>query len=404
MTATAVPALEGRRRVQVVDVIGAGLSGLATAWYLTQAGVRVRVRDAGAEPGGLIQTRHVPEGLVETAARAFTWSDRVASLFNAVGLTPCDTLPESRKRFILRDGRPRRWPLSPLESVSMAAQFGRARVMRAHKPREGESVDDWGQRVLGRAATTWLLGPVLQGIYASPPRQLSAEAIFGGRRIRGKLVTASGGMGELIHRLKTTLEERGTTFEFNTTVDRLDSSVPTVICTNAPTAAVLLAPHAPGCADAIGRIRMVHLMPVTAFYAPNAADIHGFGVLFPRTSGIQALGALFNADMFPGRSSLRSETWIYGDLSADGVPRADAIGAAAAADRLRLTGRSEEAVAIHALSAPARLPVYDTAVLTAQAAMRDLPASIGITGNYLGRIGVSGILESAAETASRLVG
>ena len=52
-----------------VGVIGAGLSGLATAWYLTEAGARVEVVDAAVRPGGLIQTERSIHGIVESAAR-----------------------------------------------------------------------------------------------------------------------------------------------------------------------------------------------------------------------------------------------------------------------------------------------------------------------------------------------
>ncbi len=47
-------------------VIGAGLSGLATAWHLADRGFAVTVIDAAAGPGGLIQTRQTEHGLVET--------------------------------------------------------------------------------------------------------------------------------------------------------------------------------------------------------------------------------------------------------------------------------------------------------------------------------------------------
>jgi protoporphyrinogen oxidase len=99
---------------------------------------------------------------------------------------------------------------------------------------------------------------------------------------------------------------------------------------------------------------------------------------------------------------MRSETWIYGSLDEEGLPGAGTIQAAVAADRRSLTGRSDRPVGFYALPAPARLPVYDDTVLEAQAALAGLPAHLAVTGNYLGRLGVSGILESAAEAAGRL--
>lgn len=387
-----------------VQVIGAGLSGLSTAWYLTDAGARVHVVESGPGPGGLIETQSVPAGMVETAARAFVATERVTALFTALGLAPASSLKESKQRYILRNGRPRRWPLTPVETLTTLAYGARALTLRATKPREEESVHEWALRVAGRPATDWLVGPALQGIYATSPERLSAKALFGmGARTRGPIVAPEGGMGELMARLRTRLAVRGATFSFGTSIDRIGAAQRVAICTGAPAAAALLRPVAPALADAIARIPMVSLMPVTVFFAPHPQDIRGFGILFPRVSGIRALGALFNADMFPGRSTMRSETWIYGDVHGN-VPSAMEAEAAVLADRERLTGRRDQPVSVHPLARPAQLPVYSRDVVVAHAALGELPPTIGITGNYLGRIGISGILESAAETAARLAG
>ena len=68
---------------------------------------------------------------------------------------------------------------------------------------------------------------------------------------------------------------------------------------------------------------MTGLETVTTFFAPHPEDLHGFGVLFPRGAGIDALGVLFNTSIFANRGSLRSETWIYAidDISASYIRR-----------------------------------------------------------------------------------
>ena len=387
-----------------VIVIGAGLSGLATAWYLSDAGADVRVIEAADRPGGLIQTQRVPEGLVEAAARAFTWSDRAGALFDAAGVPPCFAREQSKRRYIFRDGQPKRWPLTPVETAGAAARFGRAWVSRDIRPRQSESVATWGTRVLGSSALTWLIAPALQGIYASPPAALSAVALFGKKRVkRGRLAAPPEGMSQLIDRLHHALCQRGVIFEFGRPAEQLDGSIPTAVCTNAPAAARLLALHAPNLAAALRQVRMVSLVTVTAFFEPRQDDLRGFGVLFPRSSGIDALGAMFNAEIFPGRSALRSETWIYGDLSAAALPRTDAaVAARLMADRAVLTGRSEAPIAFYVTAQIEALPVYDGAVLDAEAALAQLPSHIALAGNYLGRLGVSQLLDGAADAAARL--
>lgn len=387
-----------------VRVIGAGLSGLATAWYLTDAGARVHVFEAADRPGGLIQTQRLSDGLIEMAARAFTGSERARALFAAVGVEACDTLPESRRRFIFRDGRLRRWPLSIGETLGAATRAASAWIRRDMRPHDRESVADWGRRVAGPATTTWLIGPALQGIYATTPDVLSASAIFGGRRPGGggKLFAPRTGMGELIDRLEAGLRERGVTLSFGTPVDQIDPSTPTVICTEAPAAARLLAPHAPSLAAAIGRIRMVSLLVVTAFFEPDPSDWHGFGVLFPRSSGVDALGVLCNTDMFPDRGAGRSETWIYGEDARGALPSPLTIAERVASDRARLTGRRVAPVSWHVTPQIDALPVYDQAIVDAMAALGELPTTIAIAGNYLGRLGVSKLLDGAAEATARI--
>jgi oxygen-dependent protoporphyrinogen oxidase len=194
-------------------------------------------------------------------------------------------------------------------------------------------------------------------------------------------------------------------FEFGAPVTAIDPSVPTAICTNAPTAARLLLPHAPNVAAALARIRMTSLLTVTTFFRASADDLHGFGVLFPRSSSIRALGVLFNTDIFRGRSAWRSETWIYGAVSADDLPDTQAAPSAVLADRAVLTGRRDAPIASYVTPQIAALPIYDLAVADAIRAMgaHQLPPTLAVTGNYLGRLGVSRLLDGAAEAAGRLL-
>ena len=385
-------------------VIGAGLSGLVAAWHLADRGFDVVVIEQASRPGGLIRTLETEHGLVETGANAFVWSDAVAAWFQRLELTPEFPLASSKRRYIFRNGRPRRWPLTVAESAGLAARFGVALVTRATSAGEQETMDAWGRRVIGKAATRWLLEPAMQGIYASPPGALSARAIFDGRR-RGsrRLVAPRGGMGEFITRLYERLCDRGVGFQFNATGGTIDAGVPTVVSTPAPAAARLVAPHAPEIAAAIDRIRAAALTTVTMFFDPHPDDVRGFGILFPSGTGISALGVLHNADIFAGRSGLRSETWIVGDREHgmtdwDDVRLVQMIGA----DRRHLTGREATPLSVHITRWPAAIPVYDAAIRKVAPALGSLPQWLGLAGNYLGRIGVAGLLEQAEAAAKRV--
>jgi len=115
-------------------------------------------------------------------------------------------------------------------------------------------------------------------------------------------------------------------------------------------------------------------------------------VLFPRGAGVRALGVLFNSDIFPGRSQVRSETWIY-----SGFEPGEDGSAAVAEDRRRLTGRSDEPLLVSVTAWAEAVPRYDEAILAVRRALQDRPlTNLAVTGNFVGQIGVAGLLESAA--------
>jgi oxygen-dependent protoporphyrinogen oxidase len=385
-------------------VIGAGLSGLVAAWHLAERGFTVEVIEQAPHPGGLIRTLHTEHGLVETGANAFVWDPTVAAWFQRLDLIPQFPLASSKRRYIFRSGRARRWPLTVAESFGLAARLSAAFVTRATSAGDQETMDAWGRRVIGDGATRWLLEPALQGVYASPPAVLSARAIFDGRR-RGSrtLVAPPGGMGQFTTRLYERLRDRGVRFHFSTHASTIEAGVPTVVSTSAPMAARLLAPHAPEPAAAIARVRLAALTTVTMFFEPHPDDIHGFGILFPSGTGINALGVLLNADIFAGRSARRSETWIVGDRD-QGLTEwdTDRLVQMLAADRRRITGRDASPLFLHITRWPAAIPVYDAAIRDVGPSLASLPSWLALAGNYLGRIGVAALLEQGAAAADRV--
>ena len=164
-----------------VTVVGGGFSGLATAYYLSRAGIPVEILEKSDRLGGLIATLQTPHGPVETAAIGMRNFARVDAVCRDLGLDMlCSNRSFSGARYIYRQ-RPRRWPLNPGEWLAVAARFATATARGSRFPRPLETVEQFGARVVGRRATRWLLGPTLQGIYAGDPACLSASLVFGAR-------------------------------------------------------------------------------------------------------------------------------------------------------------------------------------------------------------------------------
>src|SRR5687767_10267277 len=95
--------------MRTIQVVGAGFSGLTTAYYLVKSGCRVRIVDVSSRTGGMLKTIRTPHGLVETAANGMRSSSRLEALCAEIGV-PLQRTRRDAARFIYR-GRPRRWPL-----------------------------------------------------------------------------------------------------------------------------------------------------------------------------------------------------------------------------------------------------------------------------------------------------
>ncbi len=393
-------------------VVGAGLSGLTAAWRLAEARFSVEVVEAAQRPGGLIETIARPHGHVERGANALVWTPSVATLFQSLGIAPEFAAPDAGRRYIFRDGVARRWPLDVTETAALAWHAARVAATRRSAPAGRETVLEWGDRVWGRAATRWLISPALQGLYAAPANELAAGAIVGGgcsllRRGRGaKIARPAGGMTALMDRLVEGLRQQGATFKFGAPLDRLDPSVPTVVATGATAAAPLIEPHAPRLAAALASLPMTTLALSTSFFRADDRDLHGFGVLFPRDCGVEALGVRFDSDVFPGdqKRGLRVETWITRiDGSRSDPVDSSHVSRAAAIDRLALTGRIDEPLDVVTTNAPQALPLYGSGVLDVQEHLGDLPPWLALAGNYMGRLGASKLVDVAGEAVTRVV-
>lgn len=393
-----------------ITVVGAGFSGLTTAYFLTKKGAKVRIVEKSDRAGGLIKTIRTPHGLVETAANGLLNSARLEAMCADIGVRLIAAKKEGRKRFIYR-GRPKQVPLTIAEIGRMALRFGVSAP--SLRPRPAETIAEWGRRVIGRGATDYLLTPALGGIYAGDPDRLSASLIFSRAALPDHLITnkpqkgrARGtvaprtGMQELIDGLRQFLERAGVEFEFENDLP-INHNQPAILCLSARAAAEALASIAPALSAALRRIEMLSIVTVTAFYQATSAKLNGFGCLFPRDQGFRARGVLSNDSIFEGRGPALAETWIFGGaLDPEVVNFSDEEFAALLADeRERFYRKKDLPLDIYVTRWPHALPHYSVELEKILTALPVPPQNVALVGNYLGRIGLAKILERAAIVA-----
>ena len=105
----------GSTDVDVV-VVGAGISGLATAFDLQRRGVAVDVLDAATRAGGVIGTTHRDGALVESGPNsALDTSPLINELLDALGIRNerAEANAVAGTRYIVRDGK-----LVPLPTIA----------------------------------------------------------------------------------------------------------------------------------------------------------------------------------------------------------------------------------------------------------------------------------------------
>jgi len=308
-----------------VRVIGAGFSGLTSAYYLQKAGFQVEVFEKSKSFGGLIQTLKTPYGLVETAANAFMNSRLLQEMAKEIGASLLPARREARKRFIFRN-RPRRFPVDFLEIFAILKFFFKIIFSRQSLlPKPFESIREWGGRTLSKSLSFYTIETALQGIYAGQPNNMSATLILknifsikpdkkGVKIVRGSVAPA-GGMAEFTEKLFLYLQKQGVEFSFGQAFQEksLGSFVPTLITIPAYEAAQLLEHDEPALSTGLRQIDYLPIITANVFLKSDAKCLQGFGCLFPPQEENLVLGVLFNHWIFEGRvKNAISENWILG--------------------------------------------------------------------------------------------
>lgn len=177
-----------------VVIVGGGISGLATAYYVkrgaAQGGddVNVVVLEKEGDPGGKMKTFHEEGFIIEWGPNGFLTNkpdtlELVASLgMDAMLLESSDS---SRKRYVFIDGSLKKLPESPGEffASDILSLKGRARVamepfVSARKEEGDESLFEFAKRRLGEEAAEKLIEPMAAGVYAGNPENMSLRSCF----------------------------------------------------------------------------------------------------------------------------------------------------------------------------------------------------------------------------------
>ena len=429
-----------------VTVVGAGITGLATAWFLRDAGVPVTVLEALDRVGGKVRTEIFGDEPLDVGPDTFLgrvpWA---ADLCRRLGLDDDLVAPATTRAWLWSRGRLRPLPDGlalgvPLKPLALARSgvVGPAGLARAGLdvvlPRspltDDPSVADVIGGRLGREVLDRLVDPLIGGINAGRSDRLSLAAVApdlaaAARRHRSLILGLRadrqaapppdaplflglrGGLQRLTDRLAQDLDVRT-----GTEITALPSGV-VVLAVPAPAAAKLVAERSPAAADELDGIRYASVAVATLAYRRGDVGhaLDGSGFLVPRVDGRLLTACTWFSSKWPevarnGRVLLRCSTGRDGDDRALELDDAELVRRlhAEAAEALGLRAPPFECVVVRW---PAAFPQYDTGHLARierieQALARHL-RNVVVTGAAYRGVGIASCVRQARETADRVL-
>lgn len=344
-----------------VTIVGAGISGLATAHYLTSRGIHVQILEKNDRTGGTIETRRRDGFLIDCGPNsALDTTPLLSSLFGDLDIAGSREFarPEAKNRYIVRRGRLCALPMNP-PALVRTPLFSRSTKWRLLKepfippsdPDAEETVAEFVKRRLGTEMLDYAINPFVSGVFAGAPEELSVRAGFPklfeieqrygslikgaikGRRERNKrakageitkqsarLFSFTNGMQTLVDSLA---DEQGEAVHKKCHVDAIrktpagfevDAGVAGVDRTFLSSALVLAVPayayaelNIEFAFPVLERLTAIPYPPVSMVFfgyrsTPTDVPLDGFGFLVPAKERRNVLGTIWSSTLFSGRA------------------------------------------------------------------------------------------------------
>jgi len=171
-----------------ITVIGAGISGLTSAYLLSKKGFDVTVLEKNNSVGGSIESVTENGFLFDRGPNsALETTPVIGQLIRELKLEP-ELLYASKlanKRYILRDNKLHSLPMSPQGLIKTKLFSTKAKFRLMAEPFIGRSSDGYYQslaefvkRRLGQEFLDYAINPFVAGVYAGRPEDLSVKSAF----------------------------------------------------------------------------------------------------------------------------------------------------------------------------------------------------------------------------------
>lgn len=340
-------------------IVGAGISGLATAYALLQRqpDLELTILEAAERVGGKVWSDKTTEGyLCESGVNAFLDNKpKTLELSSELGLSPVTSFDASRHRFVFSQDQLHELPASPPAFLTskLLSMPGRLRVVLETLIPRGkqtdESLAEFAIRRLGREAFDKLIDPMASGVFAGDAGQLSLKSCFPriheveteyrslilgllqlqikarrqGQQDKptagpgGKLTSFGVGMSALPQAIAQSLGDRirlssaaqsltriGEHYTLHLANGEAIEAERVILAAPAHVQGKIVQDLAPAIAAELNAIPYPSLAVCCLGYERDKIrhDLNGFGFLVPSREGRNILGTLWDASIFPQRA------------------------------------------------------------------------------------------------------
>ena len=366
-------------------VIGAGISGLATAYRLRRAGLDILLLEKSSHIGGTIQTEKLDGFIIDYGPNStLDTSPKISDFIKEIGLqnTRVNANASANRRYILRNGELRPLPMNPPQFIASNLFTFKAKLRLFAEPfispapeDKEETISEFVERRLGKEFLDYAINPFVAGVYAGDPSRLSVRsavakiyaleknygslikgAIKGAKerkkraqsdRTKAQLFSFQQGMGELTKslgkslkdKIQTECEIRNVTLPTDSqefyTIDYCKAGQEFTVKTKSLIFAIP------------SYVTASYLQPFDSFLSSNLQEIvyppvamvflgfkkkvacralDGFGFLVPKVENRNILGTIWSSTIFPNRApedGVALTTFIGGMRQPELVSRED---------------------------------------------------------------------------------
>ncbi len=174
--------------MEEIIIVGAGITGLTTAYWLKKSGFNVKVLESNDEVGGNIKTQKHFNFIFDTGPNSgLETTPLIKQLVDELNLQEefVYANKQASKRYILKNSVLHPLPMNPKDFITTKLFSSKAKIRILMEPFIGKSKDGYYQSVaefvrrrLGQEFLDYAINPFVSGVFAGDPENLSVKSAF----------------------------------------------------------------------------------------------------------------------------------------------------------------------------------------------------------------------------------